>query len=310
MKRMHALCLMPSHTFYYKKLNEFGMDYDKDIFEKVKTEEKRKEMEAAKMSKLSCMSDVRGPSSMSDTIQPKESDTAYSTMSNTCNTVASENVLSSSSSTECNIQGSDNARNKIMQSLVRIQEEDSLEDTQSQQNKLLVFSSWKADDSLKSMKPSFTDASTGNIDQTLADNVNHDLTVPGKLQLSDKLYPSDTGRKFVLDNVDIHQTTHDMSEEHQNPDAHYCSLMCTENRVTGNYLSDDQPICNLKDLGIGKCVPSKLEHSQQHDNYVHLVSRVITSEVPCLNFLKDVALPHIPHIYSKEMREKTDTVSI
>ena len=102
-----------------------------------------------------------------------------------------------------------------------------------------------------------------------------------------------------------------MSEEHQNPDAdYYCSLMCTENRVTGNHLPDDQPICNLKDLEIGKCVPSKLEHSQQHDNYVHLVSRVITSEVPCLNFLKDGALPHIPHIYSKEMREKTDTVSI
>ena len=200
MKRMHALCLMPSHTFYYKKLNEFGMDYDKDILEKVKTEGKRKETEAAKMSKLSCMSDVRGPSSMSDTIQPKECDTACSTMLNTCNTVASENVLSSSIATECNIQGSDNPRNKIMQSS---REEDSLEDTQPQQNKLLVFSSWKAGVSLKSMKPSFTDASTGNIDQTLADNVNHDLTVPGKLQLSDKLYPSDTGRKFVLDNVDV-----------------------------------------------------------------------------------------------------------
>ena len=50
-----------------------------------------------------------------------------------------------------------------------------------------------------------------------------------------------------------------MSEEHQNPDAHYCSLMCTENRVTGNHLPDDQPICNLKDLEIGKCIPSKLE---------------------------------------------------
>ena len=41
----------------------------------------------------------------------------------------------------------------------------------------------------------------------------------------------DSGRKLVLDNVDIHQITHDMTEQHRNPDAHFCSLMATENRV-------------------------------------------------------------------------------
>ena len=58
----------------------------------------------------------------------------------------------------------------------------------------------------------------------------------------------DHGRKLTLDNVDIHIPTHDMTEEHQNLDAHYCSLMSTENRVSGLHLSDAQPICELKTL--------------------------------------------------------------
>ena len=47
-------------------------------------------------------------------------------------------------------------------------------------------------------------------------------------------FPPDKGRKLILDNIDIHQETHDMTEEYQNPDAHYCSLISTENRVSGN----------------------------------------------------------------------------
>ena len=41
----------------------------------------------------------------------------------------------------------------------------------------------------------------------------------------------DTGRKIVLDNIDYHQVTHDMTEEHKDNDVHYCSHMATENRI-------------------------------------------------------------------------------
>lgn len=46
----------------------------------------------------------------------------------------------------------------------------------------------------------------------------------------------DSGRKFTLDNIDIHQITHDLTQGHHNPDAHYCTLMSTENRISGNCL--------------------------------------------------------------------------
>ena len=122
-------------------------------------------------------------------------------------------------------------------------------------------------------------------------------------------YPPDIGRKLVLDNVDIHQITHDMTQHHQNPDAHFCTLMATENRVSGNHLADDQPTGALLDMENGKCCPNQYEHKLQGDNYVQLVSRVITQELPCLRFLSEVAVNHIIHQYSSVMKQVTETVS-
>jgi hypothetical protein len=78
----------------------------------------------------------------------------------------------------------------------------------------------------------------------------------------------DLGRKLTLDNIDIHQATHDMTEEHQNPDAHYCTLISTENRVSGNHLSDDKPIGMLHELENATFCPSKYEHIKQRENYL------------------------------------------
>lgn len=128
-------------------------------------------------------------------------------------------------------------------------------------------------------------------------------------ELAKETMSPDSGRKLVLDNVDVHQVTHDRTEQHQNPDAHFCSLMATENRVSGNHLPDDKPICNLMDMENGKCCPNKWEHKQQHDNYIKLVSRVITQELPILHFLQEVVLPHIPNQYSGIMKKKTKTVN-
>ena len=120
----------------------------------------------------------------------------------------------------------------------------------------------------------------------------------------------DHGRKLTLDNVDIHIPTHDMTEEHQNY-AHYCSLMSTENRVSGLHLSDAQPICEMKTLENATFCPSQFDHKKQRQNYCDLVGRIITTSLPCLNHLKDVASKHIQHQYSKtkEMKQATDTVS-
>ncbi len=121
--------------------------------------------------------------------------------------------------------------------------------------------------------------------------------------------PPDIGRKFTLDNIDIHQSTHDMTESHQNPNAHYCSLISTDNRVPGNHLANEGPISPIAELENGSMCPNKVEHQKQRQNYIQLVGRILTKYIPCLESLKDVALNHIPHQYSREMKEPTDTVS-
>ena len=42
MQRMQALRLMPSHTYFYRKLSQYGKDFDKDIIEDVVLEGKRR----------------------------------------------------------------------------------------------------------------------------------------------------------------------------------------------------------------------------------------------------------------------------
>ena len=51
----------------------------------------------------------------------------------------------------------------------------------------------------------------------------------------------DHGRKLTIDNFDYHQNVHQMTEEHQNIDHHYVTVMATENRVAGAGLSTDIP---------------------------------------------------------------------
>ena len=121
--------------------------------------------------------------------------------------------------------------------------------------------------------------------------------------------PQYSGMKLTLDNIDISQKTHDMTELHQNPDAHYCTLMSTKNRVSGNHLVNNKPICELSKLENGSFCPNKLEHVEQQKNYVELVSRMLVDALPCLEPLRNVVRQHIPHIYSKEMRSPTETVS-
>lgn len=133
--------------------------------------------------------------------------------------------------------------------------------------------------------------------------------VPAVDQKYAKLQP-DIGRKLILDNIDIHQYTHDMTEQHQNPDAHYCSLLSTENRISSSHLPDTAPTSTLKELDNGIFCPSKMEHNQQRKDYVSLVGRILTENLPCMADFKDGAIHHIPHRYSNEMKLQTDSVSL
>ena len=85
--------------------------------------------------------------------------------------------------------------------------------------------------------------------------------------------------------------------------------MSTENIVPGNHLPDDKPQCDPVDMENGKCIPDKVEHPSQRSNYIFLVSTVVVENMLCLEFLADVVLKYMPHLYSEETAKGTKTVS-
>lgn len=120
----------------------------------------------------------------------------------------------------------------------------------------------------------------------------------------------DAGRKLTFDNLDYHQKVHYMTEEHQNNDKHCVTVMSTENRVSGNHLSDEKPSDGILDMENAKCIPNHQDSLRQRENYIALVGRIVTKHLPCLEFLSKAATHHIPHQYKREMSTKTNTVSI
>ena len=120
----------------------------------------------------------------------------------------------------------------------------------------------------------------------------------------------DGGRKIVFDNLDMYIQPHQTSEDNQNQDLHWVSVMATENRISGNHLPSEKPnqTESISNMDNAKFLPSKRELENQRSNYATLISRVLTKHIDCLSFLDDVAVKHIPHQYSKETSKPTETV--
>ena len=117
------------------------------------------------------------------------------------------------------------------------------------------------------------------------------------------------GCKIAFDNIDIFQKVREMTEDNQNKDHHWINHVKVSNRISGNHLPDDKPLCDsVLDLDNYKVIPSVPEHISQRGNYILLIERVMAEEIPCLSFCKDVVTAHIPHCHSKEMSAKSEKV--
>ena len=134
------------------------------------------------------------------------------------------------------------------------------------------------------------------------------VTEPDGHTMENRTPSLSSGYKFPFDNFDIFQKVHDMTEDNQNKDIHWVNHNAVKNRVSGNHLPDDVPTCDLAELSNVKLLPNSMDHVIQMTNYVELVERVLTEEIPYLAFCKDIVRKHIPHPHSKEMAEKTEKV--
>ena len=161
--------------------------------------------------------------------------------------------------------------------------------------------------SLEQVCPAQPTTSTSFENPTMTTAVDHVAVLESPI--TQTILQPDKGRKITFDNFDIYQEVHHMTEQNQNKDKHYVTVMSTENRISGAHLRRNEPIGDISTLENGKCVPNQIEHQKQKENYVVLVSRILTANIQCLKHLEEVVLKHIPHRYHKETAQATDTVS-
>lgn len=101
-----------------------------------------------------------------------------------------------------------------------------------------------------------------------------------------------------------------MREDNQNKDHHWINHIKVTNRVSGNHLTDDKPICDsLMELDNIKVIPNYPEHVCQRGNYVSLIERILVNEIPCLAFCKNVVMMHIPHTHEPELSKKSKNLT-
>lgn len=157
------------------------------------------------------------------------------------------------------------------------------------------------------LMPTITTCEPANDDQQAtcqADIVSSD-NQPDNLLIS-----PDCGRKITFDNHDDRQEVHYMTEDHQNIDEHVVTFMASENIIPAYSLSDKVPENGVLQMDNGECLPNHNENIKQRENYIVLVERIITHNIPCLKYLGDVTTSYIPHHYREEVHKKTDTVCI
>ena len=99
-----------------------------------------------------------------------------------------------------------------------------------------------------------------------------------------------------------------MTQDHQTDDNHHLTVCATTNWVSGNHLSSETPGTSLNSVENGKFIPSHMEQHSQRNDYIVLTERVLVQNIPCLQIFEDIVVNHIPHAYSKEAREQTDSV--
>ena len=98
-----------------------------------------------------------------------------------------------------------------------------------------------------------------------------------------------------------------MSKDKQNFDFHWVNHKIVESRVSGNkHDSFPRDLLSVPNI---KFLPSVRDQQQQRQNYIVLVARILVDHVECFQVLRDVCVRHIPHKYSKEMAQKSKSVS-
>lgn len=269
-----TLRLTTSNVYYYKKIDEFGEKFDANIKEAV-----RQEGQFMQKSQQSTTLSVQ----QIEQVTPMTSDSA-----------GSSNIPPSRTTTAVALSSAEPQGQQVIITPMILDSAGPANIPPSGTTRALALTS--------------SELQRQQVAPMILDSAGDAMTIPPSTTTTAVALKSDSGRKLVFDNFDFRQEVHYMTQDHQNVDVHWVTHMAVENRVSGNNLLSNRPVCQINELENGQCLPGRREHHLQRENYITLTERAIT-EIPCLSFLKGAVTQHIPHPYSKEMSQTSHVVS-
>jgi len=113
--------------------------------------------------------------------------------------------------------------------------------------------------------------------------------------------------RIIADNVDLEIASRIQSKLHPNKSIHWTHQFVLLDTV---YVPEIYNKDNPKEVQFIDLLPSKQVQERLMWHMAVLVSRVVTKYLDAFKPLKDAVDYHIPHQYSKEMEQKSVSVSI
>ena len=130
-------------------------------------------------------------------------------------------------------------------------------------------------------------------------------TVKLKNEISSLKRSFHPGFVIAFDNIDIELKRKNMTLSAQNRNFHWVNHQMVINRISGNELAADRPKADLLKVPNLRFIPTLVDHQQQRENYIVLVSRMLVDYFDALEPLNEICIKHIPHKYHKEMSQKS-----
>jgi len=115
--------------------------------------------------------------------------------------------------------------------------------------------------------------------------------------------------RLVADNIDYQIYARVQSQQHKNRSIHWTHQFAVLDRVQDPELDTETSQKPVEDIQLAEILPDRNVQSHLVRNWAVLVSRVITKYLASFKCYQDVVVRHIPHKYTKEMCEKSNSVS-
>ena len=122
---------------------------------------------------------------------------------------------------------------------------------------------------------------------------------------------------MVGDNIDYEIHARVQSQQHKNRSIHWTHQFAVLDRVQDPTLDSERSQKKVGDIQLAEILPDRNVQTRLVRNWAVIVSRVavivsrvITKYLPPFQSFQDVVVRHIPHKYSKEMSQKSNSVSL